>query len=383
MEIIAVILLMPVLIYAGVLLVFQTGLQKQEVHRSQDQPGISIVIAARNEEKNLPDLLEDLAKQTYPADRTEMIIADDHSEDRTAEIVRRFARQDPRFHLISVESTIPGFTAKKNALTQALRRARGEIILSTDADCRVLPGWAETMISYFNENTGMVVGFSQLCAPDTHCTHFQKLQAVDFLMLMAAARGSANLGWAWAASGQNLAYRKSVYHEVGGFSEIGHRISGDDVLLLQLIRKKTRWKVRFASSQNAYTHTQAESTLSALINQRKRWASNGSYQWKLNKLFFMYVVITFLANLILLGSVPIILIVPGLSGLVLIGWGIKWLVEASLFISGCRIFKRTDLLPFFPVWFLIQIPYVVFIGIQGTLTGFHWKNRTHHSPEQK
>jgi len=53
-EIIAVILLMPVLIYAGVLLVFQTGLQKQEVHRSQDQPGISIVSQPETKKKIYP-----------------------------------------------------------------------------------------------------------------------------------------------------------------------------------------------------------------------------------------------------------------------------------------------------------------------------------------
>ncbi|MBN2104856.1 glycosyltransferase [bacterium] len=383
MEFVVAVLLLPVLIYTGVLLVFQAGLQKKDNPRSQNCPRISVVIAARNEEKNIRNLLDDLKIQTYSEDLMEILIADDHSEDGTAEIVRAYSRKDSRFRLISIKSAESGFTAKKNALAQALHHATGEIILTTDADCRVLPGWAETMVSYFTKDTGMVVGFSQLCIPNTGCIYFQKLQAVDFLMLMAAALGTARLGWAWAASGQNLAYRKSVYHEVGGFTQIGRRISGDDVLLLQLIRKKTDWKIRFASSENAYNHTQAESTFSAFINQRKRWASNGAYQWKLNKPFFGYVIITFLTNLILCLSLPLALILPNLLCCLLIAWGLKLLAEAWLLIRGCRLFGRTDLLSVFPVWFFVQIPYVVYVGIFGTLGGFHWKNRIHLSSEQK
>ncbi|MFC1569043.1 glycosyltransferase, partial [bacterium] len=275
MDFLLTLLLIPVIIYSAVLFIFWRGLRKQNHTRSPDQPKVTIVIAARNEEQTLPDLLEDLKKQTYVSDLIEILIADDHSEDNTAEMVETASRQDPRIRLISVTTSEPGFTAKKNALTQALRHAKGEIILTTDADCRVLPTWVETMVSYFTQDVGMVVGYSQLSDTAENESLFQKMQAVDFLMLMAAAQGTANLGWAWAASGQNLAYRKSVYDQVQGFSKIGHRISGDDVLFLQLVRKTTDWKVRFASSNDAHNYTKAERTVSAFFNQRKRWASNG------------------------------------------------------------------------------------------------------------
>jgi len=369
----------PVFVYSAVLMVFRTGLGKQRPERSGDSPKVTVLIAARNEDRNIAKVLGDLRNQTYPSDRVEILIADDHSRDKTAEIVRSCSVQDSRIRLIPVTVIEPGLTAKKNALTQALKHATGEIILTTDADCRVLPTWVETMVSYFTGDVGLVVGYSQFTEAGSL---FEKLQTVDFLMLMAAAQGTANLGWAWAASGQNFAYRKTVYDQVDGYSQIGHRISGDDVLFLQLVRKTTRWKVRFAASPDAYNRTKAEPTLAALINQRKRWASNGAYQWKLNKSFFLYVIITFLANLILLLSLPAGFLWPMSLPYCIGAWILKFLAEGSLFLRACRLYGRKDLYKTFPAWFLTQIPYVVFVGIAGTLGGFRWKERNHTSPEQ-
>ncbi|MBN1782968.1 glycosyltransferase [bacterium] len=373
----------PAAVYAGVLIYFSRGLFRAANNRTPDQPVVSIVIAARNEEQSLPFLLGDLKHQTYPQDRLQFIIADDHSTDRTAEIVRSVSREDPRFLLVSVTRTEPGLTAKKNALTQAMRHASGEIILTTDADCRVLHTWTETMVSFFTADTGMVVGYSELCPDPSICTPFQKIQAVDFLMLMTAAQGTANLGRAWAASGQNLAYRKEVFDQVRGFSEIGNRISGDDVLFLQIVRRSTDWKVRFARSEKCRNHTGAERTLSAFLNQRKRWASNGAYQWKLNRPFFSYVVVTFVTNLLLFISLPFSLIVPAAVSAMITAWAIKFAAEAWLFIRGCRAYGRGDLHAFFPAWFFLQVPYVVFVGISGTLGGFLWKDRKHMRAELK
>jgi cellulose synthase/poly-beta-1,6-N-acetylglucosamine synthase-like glycosyltransferase len=377
-----IIILIP-LLYAGVLTLFWAGLFRPRRGLSKDRPKVTVVIAARNEEKDLPLLLEDLEKQTYPRDILEIIIANDHSEDQTGQIIDSFSRKDSRFIHVPVTLYEPGFTAKKNALTQALRQASGEIILTTDADCRVHPAWVETMASFFTPDTGLVAGFSQLSDPEKHESLFEKLQAVDFLMLMGAAQGSANWDHGLAASGQNLAYRKKVYDEVGGFQRIGRRISGDDVLFLQLVRKMTRWKVRFASSETAYNRTRAESSFRAFVHQRRRWASNAAYQWRLNKPFFMYVITTFLTNLILLISLPTVMLMPALVPGFLAAWIVKALSENLLFSRSCRIYRRSDLYSAFLLWFLCQIPYVVIVGLTGTLGGFTWKGREHRSPEQK
>jgi cellulose synthase/poly-beta-1,6-N-acetylglucosamine synthase-like glycosyltransferase len=153
------------------------------------------------------------------------------------------------------------------------------------------------MVSYFTDDVGMVVGFSQMGLKREKRSVFEQLQAIDFLALLSAAQGSLNFNYPLAATGQNLAYRKVAFQQVGGFDEIGHRLSGDDVLLLQLIFRKTNWKICFAPDKRAFNSTLPEKTFTGFINQRKRWASNGSYQFKLNKGFLLIVVNTFLINL--------------------------------------------------------------------------------------
>ena len=100
-------------------------------------------------------------------------------------------------------------------------------------------------------DTGVVIGFSQL----TSRSFFDRLQAYDFLTLMTAAAGTVGLGIPLAASGQNFAYRKCLFEKVGGFRDIAHRPSGDDVLLLQLLRQAWDGRIAFAADPGTYATT--------------------------------------------------------------------------------------------------------------------------------
>ncbi len=268
-----------------------------------------------------------------------------------------------------------GLIAKKNALNQGIQQSRGEIILSTDADCHVKPTWIEMMVSYFTDDVGMVVGFSQLGTKGKSYSLFEKLQAADFLSLMAAAQGSLNLGCPLAASGQNVGYRKAAFHAVGGFKKIKNRISGDDVLLLQLIRRCTNWKIKFAPLPNAFNWTEPEKTLKSFLNQRKRWASNGSYQVKLNLGFFLFILSTFLMNLIVIFGTPIYIFMFHSMGLPIGCVLIKFFIEFLLTLKGATVYQRRDLLKYFPIWMILQVPYVIFTGLMGSLGHFIWKDR--------
>jgi cellulose synthase/poly-beta-1,6-N-acetylglucosamine synthase-like glycosyltransferase len=369
------ILLILTVIYSGVLLLFFIGLFFPN-HRTQSQRiPVSVIIAARNEEETIPLLLRDLSGQTYPRDKFEVIVVDDASEDGTPSSVQEAMRGMSNLHLVRARSGRGGLTAKKNALAQGIEKSSGTVLLTLDADCRVLPSWIESIVSYFTPEVGMVIGFSQLGRKGERASVLEKLQALDFLALMAAAQGAMNLNCPLAASGQNLAYRREAYDQVGGFSRIGHRISGDDVLLLQLIRGGTKWKIRFAPSPSAFNTSRAEKTFKGFINQRTRWASNGSYQWRLNKLFFLYVVTVFLVNLALLIGIPAAMLTSSPLQIPLICLGLKAAVEGMLAVKGADVYRRHDLLTLFPIWFLIQIPYVVAMGVLGSLGLFTWKNR--------
>lgn len=369
-------------IYCIGLLFFFIGLFFPNRNRKNEKPFVSIIIAARNEENHIGHILKDLMNQTYPKHKLEIIIVNDHSEDATGQIVETMSRKEQSIKYLDVTKTEKGLTAKKNALYQGIGISRGEIILTTDADCRVLSTWVKTLVSYFAPDVGMVVGFSQLGRKGEKRSLFQKLQAIDFLSLMSAAQGSLNLTCPLAASGQNLAYRRSAFEEVGGFKEIGHRVSGDDVLLLQLIHQKTSWKIRFAPSGRSYNTSEPEASFHDFFNQRKRWASNGSYQIRLNKFFYFFIIITFLLNASLFVNTMIVLAVSKPVFGLLICLAAKLCVEGFLILKGCSVYRRLDLLTIFPLWFILQIPYILLVGLIGTVGQFTWKNRK-HSPATK
>lgn len=363
-------------IYVLILLVFLIGLFLKNKKQTSKQFQVSVVVAARNEEQNIGKLLPELVQQTYPSSHYEIIIVNDGSEDRTSDIIKKFANQFENVRQIfSQPDPVSGLSAKKNALNQGIQQSTGEIILTTDADCHVQPGWIETMVSYFTDKVGMVVGFSQLGKKGNHYSLLEQLQAIDFLTLMAAAQGSVNLNFPLAASGQNFAYRKQAFEHVGGFEKIKNRVSGDDVLLLQLVKKLTSWKIRFAPSDKAFNWTQPEKTLKAFLNQRKRWASNGSYQIYLNKGFFVFILVTFLMNVLVVAGSPLYFIQHNSLKLPLFCFGAKILIELLVCLKGSQVYQRQDLVKYFPLWAMLQIPYVIFTGLMGSLGQFIWKDR--------
>ncbi len=371
MDIVLHLLLLSTALYVLVALYFFFGLFRlSNQPRTAETPFISIVIAARNEADYIGLCLDSLKQQTYPPDRFEILIVDDDSTDNTSQIVASTHLDNLR--LLSVDNRFPEMAAKKRPLSVGIHCARGEWILTTDADCTVPPTWVASMASYMAADTGVVIGFSQL----TSRSFFGQLQAYDFLALMAAAAGAVGMGIPLAASGQNFAYRKGLFEKIGGFHDIAHRPSGDDVLLLQLLRHAWDGHIAFADDPGAYATTHRPETPSSFWQQRKRWASNAAYQLRLNSIFFSYITVVFLTNA-LIPTAFLISITNGTYTLPLICWGAKVLVDLLVAGKGVYTFKRADLLIMFPFWEIVQIPYTILIGLAGTLRGFTWKGREH------
>ncbi len=377
MTLFVVFLIVVTVIYISGLYLFFIGLFFPRSGQADKRPIVSVVIAARNEEKNISQCLSGISQQTYPFEFYEVIVVSDNSIDRTDEIISAYANKFKNIRLLRIDGLAEGITPKKNAIRQGIYASKGEIILTTDADCLVKPTWIENMVTYFTDKVGMVVGFSQFGEKGQPQSLLENLQAMDFLSLMSTAAGSCNVGWPLAASGQNLGYRRCVFDEVGGFARIGHRVSGDDVLLLQLVNRKTRWKIVFASDAGTFNITRPEKTLKRLINQRTRWASNGPYQIRLNFPFFLYILNAFLMNFLVLGGG--ILALAGIFPIKLISavFLLKVLSEYLITVKGAQNFQRADLLKFFPLWMILQIPYVVLVGILGSWGNFSWKDRSH------
>ena len=369
-------LLSSTVLYIGVALAFAAGLSRRSRNGATSHPFVSVVVAARNEETFIGDCLKGLVSQTYPADRFEVLVIDDNSEDRTPEIVAGIASRYAHIRCLPVGNRFPRMVAKKRPMAVGIQEARGEIILTTDADCRVPPTWISGTVACFEPDVGAVVGFSQIKAYGSPLTFFERLQGFDFLALMSAAAGSAGIGLPLAASGQNLAYRKALFETVGGFETIGRRPSGDDVLLLQLMRRQGNGRIVFNTHPETFVSTWRTESAGAFWQQRRRWASNAFYQLRLNRPFFVYITAVFLVNLL----APLGLIVGTGSGgrlFPLACWLAKAFADLAVTSKGARIFGRPDLLWALPAWEILQAPYTVLVGLAGSLGGFTWKGRRH------
>lgn len=354
-------------IYALGVLWFARGIRPQHPEGGA-APVVSVVVAARDEEARIDACLDGLLAQTHPA--CEVIVVDDGSADRTAARVR--ARQAGGAQLRLLQGQGAG---KKAALSLGIAAARGEFILTTDADCRVPATWAAGMAACFAEGVGMVVGFSQIGQPRAVRHWRAGWEGVDFLNLMAGALGSVGQGRALAASGQNLAFRKAAFAQVGGYGRILHRASGDDVLLLQLIRRS--WRIAFSTAPETFVIHPPSPSWRGLLRQRIRWASNAPLQARLNPGFFCYLVAVFSMNLLLALS-PLLVLAGGLHpGWAGMAWGMKSLAEWALFQRAARLFGRLDLGRYFPLWTLSQPFYLVLVGVLGSLGWFQWKGRGH------
>lgn len=359
--------------YAVTVLLFITGFLRKSPADYTGQPAVSVVIAARNEERHLPHLLADLQHQTYP--NFEVIVVNDRSTDGTLAILEAVSTQFPRLRFLSIEAVPAGISPKKYALTQAIAVASGEIICTTDADCRVGRGWVAGLIKSFHPSVGMVLGFTAVIPPlgQTKPNFINRLQMMDYLAMVTSARGVCQLGNAFGASGRNLAYRKQAFEEVGGFTAVMHRLSGDDVLLLQLIRQRTRWKIRFADDPASFNQTYAEPTLKRLLSQRIRWASNSTPQIHLNPLFFTFLALVALVSNLLFWYPVVSFWLAGYWFDYLRLGAVKLAVDALLCTLGAFHFKQRKTLLIFPVWFILHIPYVVSMGVLGIWGKFSWK----------
>ncbi len=353
--------------YAAVLLWIFAGMNRISLPHSTKRPFVSVVVAARNEEENMATLLKSLLAQDYPHHRYEIIIVNDQSTDRTAEVVKKFS--DARIRLLMTENRDRVPSPKKNAVNLGIRRAEGEIILLTDADCAPPKGWISGVVSLFTPEVGMVIGFSPCELPRLHFPAGHLL-ALESLSLAAVAAGTAGWGYPATCNGRNLAYRKSVYEQVGGFDKIRHFVSGDDDLMLKLVQQ-TEWRIQYAYDPSLVVPTALVKSPKQFINQRLRHASKG-FHYEPKKVTGLIVV--YLYNLLVFLSLPLALLslVSLWTAMAIIG--VKAFFEFLVLFRFASKMQRRRYLWAFPPAELLHVPYVVIFGALGPFKKFKWKN---------
>ncbi|GAB1365590.1 glycosyltransferase [Candidatus Cloacimonadaceae bacterium] len=356
--------------YFSFCLRFYRGYRNYRPVFSFKKRSVSVIIVARNEAKNLRELFLCLLNQDYPASLFEVILADDDSEDDTAQVAEDYIKAGLNLNYQRILGRDKVSSPKKQALEKAISLAQGEIILTTDADCLVPQTWISSMVSHFTDDVSMVAGYSRTQLPAwENASVLHKYEHLDFAFTYMVLGGGYTLGKSWACIGQNLAYTRKAFYEVGGFEKIRHLISGDDVNLMQLMRRKGL-RIIFNFQPSSWVYTRPVSSWTQLVNQRSRWASNMKYQLRFNpEFFFILLSMAFMYW----------------GGLVMMFFSIK----LGLFIFGFRIlieniflrYARSrfgvsgKMMNFYPVWLLIQTFFLVFTMVLGQFNFFVWHGK--------
>jgi poly-beta-1,6-N-acetyl-D-glucosamine synthase len=317
---------------------------------------ISVIIPVRNESANIGNLLEDIANQTYA--RFEVIVVDDHSEDDTSTIVKSFSRGYILF------TTNMG-RGKKTALQTGIEQARGEIIVTTDGDCRVPATWLYNINRCFLVRSSMVAGAVII---DDENSFLAQMQQLEFASLIGTGAATISLGFPTMCNGANLAYKKSAFSEVNGYNGNLHIASGDDEFLMRKISDAKLGSIQFNLEDPV--RTAAQKNIYSFFLQRIRWAG----KWRSNSSIFTRTVAVFVVCLQALVIYSWIQVLGGNSRYLIL-LVVKLFLEAWLlyhFSIGLKIKWRWAI---FFTWQLIYPLYVPIIGIFSLFSGYQWKGR--------
>ena len=352
-----------------ILIYLLIGIIQHKPKFSDQDSFISVIVCAHNEQDTIINCLDALLSQTYAQDKTEIIVVNDRSTDNTGDVISEYIHRHPNLKIISINDKIEGLSPKKYALSQGIAVAKGNIILTTDADCIPPKNWIKIITSYFTKETGMVVGMAPLASTSWWLSSFISMDALTADIL---AYGSLGWGHAVACAGRNFAYRKSVFMEVNGFSGINHIITGDDDLFLQKVAKMTNWKIQFSPELESSVPSNAPSGWAHFIAQRKRHISGAKYfslpiqlgyaLYFFSKLFIMVTFIILLTN-------NIGFYIPSL--LFLLSY-----FPAAIFISVmARKTNQIYLIIYYPLWEIYYLLSHIFLGPLGLFGKISWGKR--------
>lgn len=331
---------------------------------------ISVIVPFRNEEKNIANTYKNLIEQNYPKEKYEIIFVNDSSDDKSLQIIKNFPKIE-NVIIISVPNDYSANAHKKRAIRFGIENSKGEIIVSTDADCIHKKDWLKNLLNYFDEKTGFVSGPVEFVSDEKL---FSKMQRLEFAGLVITGAGLIGSGSPTVCNAANIAYRKKVFDEVGGFVYQMSLSSGDDELLMQKIHRDTNYKIKFALDKNAIVSTEANPTVKDFYHQRKRWASKGLFYGDNFLLLKLALIFLFYLSLI---SQPILGIFISTTFYLtfIISFLLKIIFEYIVIKRGVDLLFNEEILKPFILTEILQVPYILISGFMGMFGNLTWKDR--------
>jgi cellulose synthase/poly-beta-1,6-N-acetylglucosamine synthase-like glycosyltransferase len=360
------ILLVFLLYYLTFLWSIWKGLSSLSNPRSDATPFSSVIIAARNEEKNIEQCLRALIGQSYDPAKFEVIVVDDHSQDNTVQRANHLAESisNPRITVVSLKDQ----SGKPGAIAHGVSQSKGEVILCTDADCIVPKTWVELMVGCLAPTVAFVAG-PVLELPSSSL--LSRLQAIEYLSLTTTAAGLIGFGNPIICSGASIAYRKSAFTFVNGYGD--RSASCDDETLMQRMVVRRAGRVAFNSDASAIVSTKTPSSLSEFWRQRTRWATKkGRYE---DSSVLVRLVLLYGFFFVLFAAGTIALVEPVLRLPVIGVLLLKGVAEFLVLSRGARLFRHSLPIGQFLIAELFHVPYIAAAGLIGQFSSLRWKDR--------
>lgn len=322
---------------------------------------VSVLIAARNEEKNIEKLLESLKKQSFPKELFEVIIVNDHSTDNTDEIINDFINKNKELDVKLLKAEKKG---KKHAISQALHTAINELVIVTDADCVLNDLWIESIVGFYQEEKCKMILAPVLLSPAENL--FEKMQVLEHLSLIGSTAGSASIGFPVMCNGANMAYERKAALEVEKFRKDFDIPSGDDMFLLeQFVKSYGHNNVKFLLSKSAVVKTKTCKTIKDFFRQRRRWVSKTkSYtSWKV----IVTALIVLFFNLSIISLLVSAFFVPALWSIYILLTLLKFFIDFPLLKNITNFMNQGSLLKWVLPLEIIYPFYAVFTALSGTI----------------
>ncbi len=362
-------------VYAFVFLWFAYGWTKlrSSTISSSLNTSVSVVVAVRDEEKNIEKLLDCLLKQDYPTNLLEIIIVDDSSTDRTIETIKNFQEKNRATNIVLVllENISPNPSPKKRAIAEGIKRSKGKLIITTDGDCEMGNKWISSVASCYEKTSSKMIVSPVLLSSTKR--FFEQAQSLEFISLIGSSGASLYYKKPLMCNGANIAYERNLFFETGGFDNNINSASGDDIFMMLSIQKMYSGQIVFNKSEQAIVTTAACNNLSTFIAQRKRWASK-SLQYK-NGYIYLISALVYAINISITISVAISIFYNRFAPTFLFLFFSKSLIDFIFLITVSTFFNKKKLLIFLLPMQLIYTLYISVAGLFALSNSYYWKGR--------
>lgn len=315
-------------------------------------PPVSVVICARNEEKNILENLPKIFDQDYP--EYQVVVVNDRSWDETGDVLRAFQKRYDNLHVVSVPENDHYKFGKKLAVTLGIKGAKHEHLLFTDADCEpVSKQWIRKMVSSF-QSKSLILGYS----PYKKKKGFlNKLIRFDTVQIGVQYLSFALAGLPYMGVGRNMSYKKELFWSVSGFKSHYHIPSGDDDLFVNEVGAKKG--VNIVVDPEAQMVSQPKETYADWWRQKRRHFTTAKHYKFHHKLFLGL----YPASIMLFILSFIVLLFTSFWKIALIAFAFRMLVQLLILNKPMKLLGGKDLLfltPFIEVFMLLVNPLIYF-----------------------